>query len=157
MLEFTNQALYLDEMEWADESYVDYPAQRHSPPAGQNIIIVDYDNISHSFSRGVSVFNDSTITLKLNGEYERFTGYIGERGLIQGRGGARFICRVVGDGIELFHSGDKFAGELDYLDIDIKGVKVLQLIIDDQWTGMSGYEYVYYWAEATFYKELHST
>lgn len=143
---------YLDEMEWADETYVDYPAQRHNPPAEQNIKILDSDNVSHCFNRGVSVFNDATITLELNGQYRRFTSYIGERGWVQRRGGARYMFRMIGDGIEIFYSGDKFAGEIDYIDIDISGVKVLQLIIDDQWTGMDAFEYVYYWAESTFYK-----
>jgi hypothetical protein len=84
---------------------------------------------SGPLAKGLSVHSRSVLTYSLEGEFQTFKCLVGFDESARGRG--RVVCRVLGDGKELFAEGDlKASAEPKPIDLDIGGVKQLALEID---------------------------
>jgi len=80
-------------------------------------------------AKGLAVHSRSVLTYALEGEYQSFKCLVGFDESARGRG--RVVCRVMGDGKELFAEDDlKAAAEPKPIDIEIAGIKRLSLEID---------------------------
>jgi hypothetical protein len=81
------------------------------------------------YRKGLGVHAYSMLEYKINGRYEKFTAEIGVDGCADGRGSVVFI--IYGDTKQLFRSQViKGKDAPKKIQIDIKGVKILKLIVD---------------------------
>ncbi len=86
------------------------------------------------FERGIGTHAVSTIPLQLEGKAVSISGWVGLDDETEGRGSVEF--RVVADGAEIWNSGIMKSGtEAKSFDLDIKGVKSLDLVASDAGDG----------------------
>ncbi|WP_158261364.1 MULTISPECIES: NPCBM/NEW2 domain-containing protein [Pirellulaceae] len=78
----------------------------------------------------------SRFTFDLNGEWKKFTAVVGMQGGAWGTASAIFI--VKGDGKELFRSDKLRTTHVENLDIDVSGIKQLELITETGESNNSG-------------------
>ncbi|HEX5444959.1 MAG TPA: NPCBM/NEW2 domain-containing protein, partial [Pirellulales bacterium] len=82
-----------------------------------------------NYAKGLAAHSRSMLTYAVDGQYESFKAMVGFDETGRGRG--RVICRVLGDGRELFIQPDLRAnGEPVEIDVPLAGVKQLALEID---------------------------
>jgi len=80
-------------------------------------------------AKGLAVHSRSVLTYALAGEYQSFKCLVGFDESARGRG--RVVCRVLGDGKELFAESDlKATAEPKPIEVEIAGVKQLSLEVD---------------------------
>ncbi|QDV75587.1 alpha-galactosidase [Botrimarina mediterranea] len=97
------------------------------------------------FASGVATHAPSKMRINLAGQGDRFTSVVGVDDSADGNGGVRF--QVVADGEVVWESG-RLSGtaEPEALDVDVRGVKVLELRVADGGDG-AGYDHAD-WANA---------
>ena len=85
------------------------------------------------YATGVGVASPSELGYYLGQQCSRLTGTIGLDDAVRNVGpeGATAGFKVVGDGAVLFASGVLTRDDLANLDIDVSGVRVLSLLVDD--------------------------
>ncbi|HET6883425.1 MAG TPA: NPCBM/NEW2 domain-containing protein, partial [Pirellulales bacterium] len=82
-----------------------------------------------TYAKGLAVHSRSVLSYDLDGEYETFKATVGFDVSSQGRG--RVVCRVLGDGRELFAEPDLAAtGEPRNVEVSVASVKQLSLEVD---------------------------
>jgi hypothetical protein len=103
-----------------------------------------------TFAKGLAVHSRSVLSYAIDGEYGSFKATVGFDESSQGRG--RVICRVLGDGRELFAEPDLTAkGEPVSIDVSLTGVKQLALEVDYGEAEDTGDRVV--WADARLFRE----
>ena len=98
------------------------------------------------FEHGVGTHAKSSLWLNLVGNSEKFLAFVG---VDDAAGGGTLAFRIVADNQEVFNSGVMMLGDAAKLvDIDLKGVSILGLLVDDAGDGID-YDHAD-WAEARF-------
>lgn len=89
--------------------------------------------LGSTFTKGLGVHANSSITYDLKGEFTRFQSYIG---LDNEKRGGTVVFEVLGDGRSLYKSGvftDKSRPK--FISLDVTGVRTLTLIVDQATNG----------------------
>jgi alpha-galactosidase len=88
------------------------------------------------FERGVGTHANSSVYIDLGGGSDRFLASVGLDDAANGPGSTTFT--VVGDGKTLFESGVMKQGNTPKpVDLDVKGIKILELLVDDAGDGIN--------------------
>ena len=100
------------------------------------------------FQTGLGTHAASSLRLKLNGNAEKFTAWVGVDDEEVGKGGS-VTFSVVGDGKKLWESGVMRSGNAaKQVDVDVQGVKSLLLLVGDADDGIDSDHAD--WADASF-------
>jgi alpha-galactosidase len=101
-----------------------------------------------SFQTGMGTHASSSLRIKLNGNAEKFTAWVGVDDEKKASPGS-VTFTVVGDGKTLWQSGVMRAGNAaKQVDVDVKGVKTLLLVVGDAGDGIDSDHAD--WADANF-------
>ncbi|MFD8920444.1 NPCBM/NEW2 domain-containing protein [Streptomyces sp. NPDC059569] len=101
-----------------------------------------------TYAKGLGVHAPSEIVYHLGGRAKRLTARVGIDDFSAGQSAAGGVrARVSGDGVQLFDSGTlTAAGGPKSVDVDVTGVQILRLVVQDA-NGNGSYDHTS-WAEA---------
>lgn len=113
--------------------------------AGKSLVGKPLSMRGRTFQGGVATHAPSKLRINLAGQGDRFTSVVGVDDSAEGNGGVGF--QVVADGRVVWESG-RLSGKDDSktVDVDVRGVKILELRVNDGGDG-GGYDHAD-WADA---------
>ena len=124
-------AVYLSDLDWESATcgWSGREVQKDKSIEGGKIVLAS----DEPYAKGIGTHAGSEIVYKLGSEYTRFRSAIGVAYNKYGTS-ANVIFKVLGDGDELYNSGEMKGNPYtppQYIDVDVTGVDELKLIVDE--------------------------
>lgn len=134
----TNKYVYASDMPWSSWKNSLGPVERDQSNGGSGTGDGDSLNINGTtYSKGIGSYGDSSVLIRLDGDFSRFTSEIGIDDAAGGDSGS-VQFKIYADGKKVFSSGTVSGSSAPRkVDIDLEGVQELYLIVSSAGDGTS--------------------